>query len=58
MEPLIKGPVGFDYLQNAFSGNYGPPAEAMSSLPLTSSWLSSSKTVSRITMHSSASVGP
>ncbi|KAL9269831.1 T-complex protein 11-like protein [Drosera capensis] len=91
MEPLIKGPAGFDYLQNAFSGHYGPPADAASSLPFTSSWLSSSKTdveaewreynesvsslelhpqglppvtlrtggsVSRITMHSPASVGP
>ncbi|GAB2245225.1 hypothetical protein Droror1_Dr00000718 [Drosera rotundifolia] len=91
MEPLIKGPAGFDYLQNAFSGHYGPPADATSSLPLTSSWLSSSKTeaeaewreykesvsslelhpqglppvtlrtggsVSRITMHSPASVEP
>ncbi|KAL9269358.1 hypothetical protein AKJ16_DCAP26877, partial [Drosera capensis] len=85
------GPAGFDYLQNAFSGHYGPPADAASSLPFTSSWLSSSKTdveaewreynesvsslelhpqglppvtlrtggsVSRITMHSPASVGP
>ncbi|GAB2271898.1 hypothetical protein Dimus_006727 [Dionaea muscipula] len=44
MEPLIKGPAGFDYLRNAFSSHFGSPIVAASSLPLTSKWLSSTKT--------------
>ncbi|XP_059299444.1 uncharacterized protein LOC132052096 isoform X2 [Lycium ferocissimum] len=41
LEPLIKGPAGFEYLRSAFSNRYGPPIEAPSSLPLVKQWLSS-----------------
>ncbi|KAJ0078070.1 hypothetical protein Patl1_36836 [Pistacia atlantica] len=41
MEPLLKGPAGFDYLRKAFANRYGPPSDAHSSLPLTLQWLSS-----------------
>ncbi|KAK1322927.1 hypothetical protein QJS10_CPA02g00739 [Acorus calamus] len=41
MEPYIKGPAGFEYLQKAFADRYGPSSNATSSLPLTAQWLSS-----------------
>lgn len=41
MEPLIKGPAGFEYLRSSFSNRYGPPTEALISLPLVKQWLSS-----------------
>ncbi|GMH00350.1 hypothetical protein Nepgr_002189 [Nepenthes gracilis] len=41
MEPLIKGPAGFDYMREAFSNRYGPPSVSPTSLPLTAKWLSS-----------------
>ncbi|KAJ8560188.1 hypothetical protein K7X08_004246 [Anisodus acutangulus] len=40
VEPLIKGPAGFEYLRNAFSNRYGPLSEAPMSLPLVKQWLS------------------
>ncbi|KAL2893496.1 T-complex protein 11-like protein [Bienertia sinuspersici] len=39
IEPMIKGPAGFDYLQKAFVNRYGPASDASNSLPLTKSWL-------------------
>ncbi|PKI53029.1 hypothetical protein CRG98_026609 [Punica granatum] len=44
MEPMLKGPAGFDYLRSAFSNRFGSPPDAATSLPLTSQWLSSVKT--------------
>ncbi|XP_058097727.1 uncharacterized protein LOC131242839 isoform X3 [Magnolia sinica] len=41
MEPFIKGPAGFEYLQKAFADRYGHPSDAASSLPLTVRWLES-----------------
>ncbi|KAH0660652.1 hypothetical protein KY285_029259 [Solanum tuberosum] len=41
LEPLIKGPAGFEYLRSSFSNRYGPPTEAPISLPLVKQWLSS-----------------
>ncbi|XP_010322777.1 uncharacterized protein [Solanum lycopersicum] len=41
LEPLIKGPAGFEYLRSSFSNRYGPPTEALISLPLVKQWLSS-----------------
>lgn len=41
LEPLIKGPAGFEYLRSSFSNCYGPPIEARISLPLVKQWLSS-----------------
>lgn len=41
LEPLIKGPAGVEYLKKAFSSHYGPPNEALNSLPLTMKWISS-----------------
>ncbi|KAL6964385.1 hypothetical protein U1Q18_035440 [Sarracenia purpurea var. burkii] len=41
IEPLLKGPAGFDYLKNAFSISYGPPSDSLIALPLTMRWLSS-----------------
>ncbi|KAM3308326.1 putative protein isoform X1 [Capsicum chacoense] len=41
LEPLIKGPAGFEYLRSSFSNRYGPPIEAPISLPLVKRWLSS-----------------
>ncbi|XP_055829402.1 uncharacterized protein LOC129898763 isoform X2 [Solanum dulcamara] len=41
LEPLIKGPAGFEYLRSSFSNRYGPPIEALISLPLVKQWLSS-----------------
>lgn len=41
MEPLLKGPAGFDYLKNAFANHYGSPSDALTSLPLTAQWISS-----------------
>ncbi|MCD7451482.1 hypothetical protein HAX54_012151 [Datura stramonium] len=41
LEPLIKGPAGFEYLRSSFSNRYGPPIEAPISLPLVKQWLSS-----------------
>lgn len=43
MEPLLKGPAGFDYLRTAFGNRYGAPSEARASLPLTVEWLFSVK---------------
>ncbi|XAR56338.1 hypothetical protein NMG60_11036783 [Bertholletia excelsa] len=43
MEPLLKGPVGLDYLRNAFANHHGPPSEALTALPLAKRWLSSVK---------------
>ncbi|KAL5982942.1 hypothetical protein ACLOJK_017022 [Asimina triloba] len=39
MEPFIKGPAGFEYLQKAFADRYGHPSDAARSLPLTAQWL-------------------
>ncbi|KAM7252377.1 hypothetical protein ACFE04_024260 [Oxalis oulophora] len=39
MEPLLKGPAGFDYLRNSFTKHHGSPSNALSSLPRTSDWL-------------------
>ncbi|KAI8532130.1 hypothetical protein RHMOL_Rhmol11G0189500 [Rhododendron molle] len=41
MEPLLKGPAGLEYLNNAFANRYGPPSDASTALPLTKMWLSS-----------------
>lgn len=41
MEPLIKGPAGFEYLKSAFASRYGNPADAPVSLPLVLQWFSS-----------------
>ncbi|OMO74240.1 T-complex 11 [Corchorus capsularis] len=41
MEPLLKGPAGFDYLRKAFANRYGSPSDAYNSLPLTMRWISS-----------------
>lgn len=43
MEPLIKGPAGFEYLQKAFADRYGHPSDAVRSLPQTLQWLASVK---------------
>ncbi|XXG60481.1 hypothetical protein AAC387_Pa04g2382 [Persea americana] len=43
MEPLIKGPAGFEYLQKAFADRYGHPSDAVRSLPQTLEWLASVK---------------
>ncbi|KAJ4823492.1 hypothetical protein Tsubulata_015516 [Turnera subulata] len=39
VEPLIKGPAGFDYLTKTFTSRYGPATDAPTSLPLTKQWL-------------------
>ena len=39
MEPLLKGPAGLDYLKRAFANHFGPPADALTSLPLTMQWI-------------------
>lgn len=44
MEPMLKGPAGFEYLRSAFSKHFGDPSDAATSLPLTCQWLSSVKT--------------
>lgn len=41
IEPLLKGPAGYDYLKNAFVKHYGSPSNAFTSLPLTARWISS-----------------
>ncbi|CAN4098006.1 unnamed protein product [Withania somnifera] len=41
LEPIIKGPAGFEYLRSSFINHYGPPIEAPISLPLVKQWLSS-----------------
>ncbi|XP_020107600.1 uncharacterized protein LOC109723579 isoform X2 [Ananas comosus] len=41
LEPIIKGTVGLEYLQKAFADRYGPPSNALDSLPLTKQWISS-----------------
>lgn len=41
MEPFIKGPAGFEYLQKAFADRHGHPSDALMSLPLTKQWLAS-----------------
>lgn len=43
MEPLLKGPAGLDYLSKAFAKRFGQPSDALTRLPLTLRWLSSSK---------------
>ncbi|KAJ8759526.1 hypothetical protein K2173_007143 [Erythroxylum novogranatense] len=41
LEPVIRGPIGLEYLIMAFANGYGPPSAAPSSLSLTKQWLSS-----------------
>lgn len=41
MEPLLKGPTGFDYLRSAFANRHGSPSDAYTSIPLTMQWFSS-----------------
>ncbi|KAL2520208.1 T-complex protein 11 [Forsythia ovata] len=40
LQPLIKGPAGFEYLGSAFANRYGSPIDAPRSLPLVKQWLS------------------
>ncbi|CAH9116725.1 unnamed protein product [Cuscuta epithymum] len=39
LEPALKGEAGFDFLRKAFARHYGPPSDAITSLPLTMQWL-------------------
>lgn len=43
MEPILKGPAGYDYLRTAFSSRHGQPSEALTALPAAVQWLSSLK---------------
>ena len=45
MQPIVRGSAGVEYLQKAFAGRYGPPADASASLPLTLQLISASKSV-------------
>ncbi|KAG2566331.1 hypothetical protein PVAP13_7NG196200 [Panicum virgatum] len=45
MQPIVRGSTGVDYLQKAFAGRYGPPANASASLPLTLQLISAAKSV-------------
>ncbi|KAI5015121.1 hypothetical protein ZWY2020_056511 [Hordeum vulgare] len=45
MQPTIKGSAGVEYVQKAFGGRYGPPANASASLPVTLQWISASKSI-------------
>lgn len=41
IEPVLRGPAGFDYLKKAFATRYGSSSNASStSLPITVQWLS------------------
>ncbi|CAA3011127.1 Hypothetical predicted protein [Olea europaea subsp. europaea] len=40
LQPLIKGPAGYEYLRNAFANRYGSPIDGPRSLPLVKQWLS------------------
>ncbi|CAL9215989.1 unnamed protein product [Arabidopsis halleri] len=40
MKPFLQGPVGFDYLTQAFEKRYGSPTQAYKSLPVTRRWIS------------------
>ncbi|KAK4743272.1 hypothetical protein SAY87_001273 [Trapa incisa] len=44
MEPMLKGPAGFEYLRSAFAKRFGDASDAATSLPLTCQWISSVKT--------------
>ncbi|XP_031501387.1 uncharacterized protein LOC116265014 isoform X2 [Nymphaea colorata] len=37
--PIIKGPLGIKYLQDAFAASYGPPSEATTRLSQTRLWI-------------------
>ncbi|KAI3439327.1 uncharacterized protein J3R85_005074 [Psidium guajava] len=41
MEPILKGPAGYEYLRAAFSSRHGHPSEALTVLPAAVQWLSS-----------------
>jgi len=43
MEPILKGPAGYDYLRNAFASRHGHPSDALTVLPIAVQWLSSLK---------------
>ena len=43
MEPILKGPAGYDYLRTAFSSRHAQPSEALTALPAAVQWLSSLK---------------
>ncbi|XP_030539410.1 uncharacterized protein LOC115747397 [Rhodamnia argentea] len=43
MEPILKGPAGYDYLRAAFSRCHGHPSDALTVLPAAVQWLSSLK---------------
>ena len=45
MQPIVRGSTGVDYLQKAFAGRYGPPANASASLPQTLQLISAAKSV-------------
>lgn len=37
--PILKGPSGVAYLQNAFSKKYGLPSDTQMKLPFTTQWV-------------------
>lgn len=41
MEPILKGPAGYDCLGAAFSSRHGHPSDALTVLPAAVQWLSS-----------------
>lgn len=45
LEPVVKGPAGFEYLRKAFSTRYGGPLSAPNSLPVTVQWLLSVQSI-------------
>lgn len=40
LQPLIKGPAGYEYLRSAFANRYGSPIDGPRSLPFVKQWLS------------------